>query len=132
MVINLYAGFHKKRNSTLRPDEHIEVQTVSGYMKEPFSILRPIFNLQNFPPNGRPYFYQYAYVPTFGRYYFVEDWSFEGGLWNVSLSVDVLATYRTAIGENNLYVTNEMKVQSSLKCMTTEQLPYSLESKAEI
>lgn len=104
MVVNLYAGFHKKLNSTLRPDEHIEIQEVTGILKEPCSILHPVIRLQNFPPVGRPYFYQYAYIPTFGRYYFVEDWTFLNGLWEVSLTVDVLATYRTAIGESSLYV----------------------------
>ena len=104
VVVNLYAGFHKKLNSTLRPDEHIEVQEVTGYLNEPCSILHPSLRLQDFPAVGQPYFYQYAYIPTFGRYYFVEDWTYQNGLWEVSLTVDVLATYRTSIGENNLYV----------------------------
>ena len=58
------------------------------------------------PPNASypPDFYRYAYIPLFSRYYWVDDWSWEDGLWTVHLDVDVLATYKTDIGETTEYI----------------------------
>ncbi len=42
--------------------------------------------------------YNYAYIPDFGRYYYVRDIvTFRQGLWIVSLEVDVLKTYASHI-----------------------------------
>lgn len=48
--------------------------------------------------------YNYAYIPDFGRYYFVTEITFTERLWIIDLKVDVLATYRAAIGGSTLYV----------------------------
>lgn len=46
----------------------------------------------------------YARIPALGRYYFIDHWTFSGGLWIASLVVDVLATYKTQIGASTQYV----------------------------
>lgn len=48
--------------------------------------------------------YNYAYISNFHRYYWIEGISFDKGIWILSLAVDVLATYKTQIGAQSLYV----------------------------
>lgn len=112
MQIDFYQNFYKKRNSTKRPTvggagNLTEVHTVTGHLKEPCSILRPVISLQGqnpFPNNEPPDFYRYAYISRFSRYYWVDDWTWENGLWVVTLDVDVLATYKPHIGEQSEYI----------------------------
>lgn len=51
-----------------------------------------------------PSSYNYAYIPAFDRYYFIEEWYFDRALWTATLKVDVLATYKTEIGNASLYI----------------------------
>ena len=112
MEIDFYQNFYKKRNSTKRPTvggvgNLTEVHTVTGHLKEPCSILHPVISLQGqnpFPNNEPPDFYRYAYIPRFSRYYWVDDWTWDNGLWVVTLDVDVLATYKPHIGEQTEYI----------------------------
>ena len=46
----------------------------------------------------------YLYIPSFGRYYWVDDMSYELGEWTLRCRCDVLATYKTAIGNSSQYV----------------------------
>lgn len=109
MNIIFYSNFYKKENSTLRPVEGpgslVNSVTVSGNLKEPCSILHPVISLQSPIQSSQPNdFYRYAYISTFNRYYWVDDWSFEDGLWTVHLDVDVLATYKNDIGDTTAYI----------------------------
>lgn len=102
--IKLYT-FNKKKNSTKIPNP-ITDQSVSlaGEVKHDFSPVNPVitFNLSN--PTEVPA-YNYAYISAFGkRYYFITDWLFVGGLWRASMTVDVLASYRTAILNSRQFV----------------------------
>lgn len=106
MQIDFYVNFTKRKNSTKRPVESgiVAKHTLTGYLKEPCSVMNPVINIQNIPVQNAPCVMTYAYIPTFYRYYFVKDWTWNDGLWTVSLEVDVLATYRTHIGETTAYV----------------------------
>lgn len=106
MQIDFYTNFYKKNNSTLRPTATgvTAKYTVSGYLKEPCSIMNPVINIQNNPLQNAPCVFTYAYIPEFYRYYFVKDWVWNDGLWTVYLDVDVLATYRGDIGEQSEYI----------------------------
>ena len=100
-TVILYS-FTKKENSTARPSQGAGVE-YSCIIKTQSGILNPTIELDlglaNSPAN-----YNYAYIPEFGRYYFITEWLFGERLWNASLSVDVLATYKTQIGAAYLYV----------------------------
>lgn len=49
--------------------------------------------------------YNYAYITEFHRYYWIDEIiSLGGGLWNVSMSVDVLASYKSDIGAASRYI----------------------------
>lgn len=108
MQIIFYQNFTKRENSTLRPTAGAVVRayTVPGFLRDNCSILHPVIGLKQDPvPNGHiPAVLTYAYIPDYGRYYFVRDWTWEAALWYVSMDVDVLATYRMQIGLKTCYI----------------------------
>jgi hypothetical protein len=53
--------------------------------------------------------YNYAYIPAFERYYFIENITLQSNNINVlTLKVDVLKTYEKEILNSNLYVEKEI------------------------
>lgn len=95
--------FNKKENSTKQPDANVTKQEYSCILKEPSGILNPTIAI-NMGLSSNPSQYNYCHIPTFNRYYYINEWSFENGLWYASLSVDVLATYKTEIGDSDFYI----------------------------
>lgn len=110
MEVDLYTNFFKKKNSTKRPTvggtgTPTAVYTVSGYLKEPCSVMRPVISFQGEPiPRTNPSSCTYCYIPHYDRYYFVEDWTYDSGLWIMSLEVDVLASWKDEIGTQTEYI----------------------------
>lgn len=90
--------FPKRSNSTKRPssgtDFNIEV-------KAPCNIINPEIKIAS---NANPTGYNYCYIPTWGRYYWVKNWTYSNSLWTASLVVDALASYRDQIGSSTEYV----------------------------
>lgn len=98
--IRLYR-FNKKTNSTKKPP----VNTGSVYtctMKTSSSIISPVIDIK-YPVNQIPDF-NYAYISEFKRYYYVTDVVYSIGVWTLSLSVDVLASFRDDILNSTQYV----------------------------
>lgn len=54
--------------------------------------------------SSSPIGYNYAYISDFGRYYFINDITYDKGIWVMTLNVDVLATYKTTIGSTSTYI----------------------------
>lgn len=108
MDVDLFYNIYKKENSTKRPDPSDPLYnkiTVPGHLKEPCTSLHPVISFQAL--REQPSTVQsltYAYIPMFGRYYWVDDWVWNDGLWEVHLDVDVLATYRNDIGDAYEYI----------------------------
>lgn len=93
MKVRFY-NFSKRKNSTKQPPAtgYIEKEVT---LKESTSIKTPsiLLNATDFST------YNYAYIPTWGKYYFVSDIiSVTGSTTQYDLSEDVLATYKSAIG----------------------------------
>ena len=99
-TVNLYT-LSKRDNSTKRPTGN--GTSFSCIIKGGSGILHPTITL-DLGKTSDPSQYNYAYIPNFDRYYFIEEWFFDRALWTASLKVDVLATYKTEIGNSNLYV----------------------------
>ena len=97
-TVNLYT-LSKRDNSTKRPTGN--GTQFSCIIKSGSGILHPTISLDLGKTND-PSQYNYAYIPDFDRYYFIEEWYFDRALWTASLKVDVLATYKTEIGNSNL------------------------------
>ena len=98
--VNLYT-LSKRDNSTKRPSSTpVEHDCI---LKDGCSLFNPAIQL-DLGLSSDPSQYNYAYIPAFGRYYFIEDWYFSDRLWTAHMAVDVLATYKTQIGNSSLYI----------------------------
>ena len=97
LSITLYT-FSKRLNSTKNPPTE-GGYTVQAVLKDNTSIIRPELEVvENVTA------YNYAYIPSFSRYYFVQDIIWEKGIWRIVLSEDVLATYKSVIGNTTAYI----------------------------
>ena len=68
--------------------------SLNGNLREESSIINPTILVEH----SNLTVYNYAYIPEFKRYYFISEMtSVRNGLWRVSLSVDVLESYKTDI-----------------------------------
>lgn len=100
MQVTLY-NFTKKINSTKQPTGGT---TYEGVLRnsDPVSMFAPRVRFSGF--NSAPNF-NYAYIPSFGnRFFWVRDWTHDEGIWTAMMEVDVLSTYRSQIGDQDLYV----------------------------
>lgn len=97
--VTLYT-FSKPRNSTAKPTAGT---VFSGLMREPCGVIRPSVSFE-FAAGANPSAYNYAYIPTFGRYYFISEWTSVGRLWVCSMEVDALASWQDEIGDTRAYI----------------------------
>ena len=98
LAVNLY-NFSKRENSTKVPET--EGETFSCVLRGACGVVAPSLQLTIANPTQ----YNYAYIPDFGRYYFIREWTYADRLWQCDLEVDVLASYKTLIGASTQYVT---------------------------
>lgn len=99
----LYEGFVKKENSTKRPSTGT-TRYIQGILKEPCSIMNPVIKIERLPNDVIRGDYTYARWTQADRYYFIEDWVWVNGLWEVHMKEDVLATFKDEIGNSTEYV----------------------------
>lgn len=92
----------KRVNSTSR--SYTQVVSASCLLKESTDILRPTFSLSAQTIGDALLTCNYMYVAAFGRYYWITGIQFIHGSWYVSGDVDVLASYKTEIGNTTAYV----------------------------
>lgn len=97
-TITLY-NFTKKTNSTKQPtgtgtDFSCDIKTMS-------SLMSPVVELAS---GTSLVGFNYAYISEFNRYYFINDVTWNAGLWILSLKCDVLATYKSDIGDTTMYM----------------------------
>lgn len=94
----IFYQFAKRTNSTKRPSGG---QEFGIDLKAPCNIIDPEIKIAT---QSDPTGYNYGYLPTFSRYYWVKNWTYSDGLWTASLTVDTLASYREQIGNSTEYV----------------------------
>lgn len=106
MNVRMY-NFEKRKNSTKQPVV-TDATMFSVTLKDSTSVLNPtlLFNPGNagFTNPFNPSQFNYCHIPYFSRYYFVRDWRFLNGVWECDLMVDVLASFKTAIGLTSSYI----------------------------
>lgn len=96
MQITVYSGFSKRLNSTKQPTGGTTIDCV---LKSPTSVVKPTFRITDFN-------LAWNYVLWGSRYYFVDDIVIlTNDIAEISCSLDVLATYKTQIGNDREYVT---------------------------
>lgn len=111
MAYDVYLlNFNKNNRSTSTPN--VSGSTPSRFqLKVPSSILNPVIIISESPANHAAWANaNYAYIPDFNRYYFITNTVFNGIQVELTLSVDVLASWRTVIRNSTQYV---LRSQSS-------------------
>lgn len=98
MIKITFYNFQKKVNSTAIPSG--TGTELDCNIKAPSSIVNPVLEIAT----QNCINYNYCYIPAFNRYYFIDDIVFNRGIWILSCSVDVLASYKTEIGASSCYV----------------------------
>ena len=101
MINILLYQFRKRHNSTKLPDT--QSTEVLGELKQDFTLTGLSIRFQFSDPSDVPG-YNYAYIPSLSRYYFITDWYYTRGFWNAALAVDVLASNRDDILSSTQYV----------------------------
>lgn len=75
--------------------------SLQGTLKSETSVVRPeiLIEIEN------PSRFNYAYIPEFNRYYFINDiTSVNNNLWRISMNVDVLESFKTEILSQNCII----------------------------
>lgn len=108
MLVILY-NFPKRPNSTKEPtpNDATALKLNNVELKEESSFLNPVLLIRPDPIPGQvfsPTQYNYCAIPYWMRYYYIRDWVWKNGVWEVSMSVDVLASFKDVIGETDAYV----------------------------
>lgn len=106
-----YDGKPNEVNKTLQ-----ENSEYTGLLNAGFNVLTPVIRFRT----RTPVTFNYVYIESLNRYYFVKEISQDGDLCTVRLRVDVLQTYKEKIlassatltkGENvNKYLSNRANV----------------------
>lgn len=104
MQIDFFSGFKKRENSTKVPLVSAATRTLTGYLKEPCSIMNPVVKIERPLSDAAPYSYTYAYIGEFARWYFVTDWVWSEGVWECRMQEDVLGSFKTDIGNTTAYI----------------------------
>lgn len=99
--------FQKRHNSTRRPEG--ASWDLNGVLREGSSLITPTISFEfasDFSPMSNSYGlkFNYAYIAKFARYYWITDWTYEGGLWHAAMKVDVLASFRPHIRAASAFV----------------------------
>lgn len=90
----------KERNSTKRPSGTGDLLPCTANMG--VDVAAPRLPFSGF--DVAPLRYNYAYIPTLERYYWIERWTHEAGLWVANCAEDVLASWRDSIGATDAYI----------------------------
>lgn len=93
-----FYSFSKRKNSTKRPTGGGTSYNI--VLKEPSTILNPRIELDR----GNPAALNYCYIPTFNRYYFINDWVSDHDRWIANCTVDALASWRDSILNSTQFV----------------------------
>ena len=101
-----FYSFSKKKNSTALPSGGT---TFNCYLKDPCTVLNPRIVLST----NNPAAYNYAYIVSFNRYYFITDWESDHDMWIANLTVDVLASYKMSILNSTQYVLRSASERNS-------------------
>lgn len=105
MLVRFYQNTKRNRSTVLPTGNYKEVYVK---LKDMTSISSPTLLLSSFAP----VFYNYVFIPEWNRYYFISNTASVEGMWEVSLTEDYLATFKSYIlntTANILYATGSNK-----------------------
>lgn len=90
---------------------------MTGQLREQSSIVSPSIMIRHDNPSN----FNYAYIPEFKRYYFITDiTSIRNGLWEVTMHVDVLMSFKDGI-KNTSIILSDTETTGQTNYMSGEQ-----------
>ena len=92
-------NFAKKNNSTKIPSGNWT--ELACELKDNCNMLAPVLRIRS---SAMSISWNYCYMPGFGRYYFINDWKWIGGCWEAYCSIDALASWKTELGQESMYI----------------------------
>lgn len=103
--MNVYfLNFTKNHKSTAVPNL-TGLTPVTMKLKTPCTLLSPVLEYQTTPSTQASWVSaNYAYITEFNRYYYITNINFSGNLIILTLKVDVLASWKSAITASSQYV----------------------------
>ena len=102
MINALFYIYSKKLNSTAQPASG--AVTIQVELKQDTDIINPVLLISAGTGITTPYNFNYCYIATFTRYYFINNWTWRKGIWECTLAVDVLASYKATLATASQYV----------------------------
>ena len=104
LTVRFYKNFTKRSNSTKQPGSSDLYDSFPSLLKSGCTVTSPTIEVAISTSDPAALGYNYAYISDFSRYYFVNEWTYNMGLWIADLTVDVLASFKTEIGATEKYV----------------------------
>ena len=124
MTVTYWTGFSKRKNSTKQPTSGTDA-TVK--LKDNCSVINPTIQTVGIPANAN-----YFYISDFGRYYFVSNVTkISNAITEFNLEVDVLASYKTAIGSTSAQIAfsssnyDIWKIDTRIAAKTTKTITHN-------
>lgn len=93
--IDIYLYNNSSENNRVDKSSYLEnVGDINGVLRDECNIIDPVISLElSNPPT-----FNYVYIPSFNRYYFVKEFDFvRTRLYRLKLHIDVLMSYKDAI-----------------------------------
>lgn len=108
LQVTLY-NFSKRENSTKTPltSDTTALTLRNVNIKQECSFIEPSLLFSPDIQEGiefNPAQFNYVYIPLWQRYYFITDWVFLNSVWECRLRVDVMGSFKSAIGDTSAYV----------------------------
>ena len=137
MTIKLYKTPSEVNKVTKALNDEL---SLTGELRESSSVITPNIKIEDDDLTD----YNYAYIPEFGRYYFITNiTSVRNNLWELAMRVDVLMTYATEIKANtaviarnsnlwNLYYQDEQFKILNYETIQTKAFGVSLNPSSQI
>lgn len=103
---------------------------LTGSLRNESSVINPIILVEMSNPSS----YNYAYIPDFGRYYFITDMiSVRTNLWRISMSVDVLMSFKNQILNLDVIVSDlSIGEESASTYIEGEQWKATVKTKTDV
>ena len=100
--------FYKNLSDRNHVDKNITQigSNVTGTLRDDCSIINPVIRLEEFTGFDVTEC-NYAYIVEFGRYYYINNITLTNKLYEISMHVDVLMTYRNEIRSNSAVVSRQ-------------------------
>ena len=103
MNITFYKNYSEKNHL----DKNLtQMGTISGTLREDCSVINPVIKIEAFSGFDLT-LCNYCYIPSFGRYYFINNIKCVGKLFEIEAHVDVLSTYKATIRKNSAIISRQ-------------------------